>query len=49
MLKIDRAGMSLTEALSGVGGINELEADATGIFVIRSTLNQQAVNQANSL
>ncbi|WP_420892223.1 hypothetical protein [Photobacterium swingsii] len=37
--------MSLTEALSGVGGINELEADATGIFVIRSTLNQQAVNQ----
>ncbi|PSW23329.1 sugar transporter [Photobacterium swingsii] len=45
LLKIDRAGMSLTEALSGVGGINELEADATGIFVIRSTLNQQAVNQ----
>ncbi len=45
LLKIDRAGMSLTEALSGVGGINELEADATGIFVIRSTLNQQAANQ----
>lgn len=36
MLKIDRTGMSLTEALSSVGGINELEADATGIFVIRS-------------
>ncbi|MGR5078524.1 polysaccharide export protein [Photobacterium swingsii] len=45
LLKIDRAGMSLTEALSGVGGINELEADATGIFVIRSTLNQQATHQ----
>lgn len=36
MLKIDRAGMSLTEALSSVGGINELSADATGIFVVRS-------------
>ncbi|MGR5127582.1 polysaccharide export protein [Photobacterium swingsii] len=45
LLKIDRAGMSLTEALSGAGGINELEADATGIFVIRSTLNQQSTNQ----
>lgn len=36
LLKIDRAGMSLTEALSGVGGINELQADATGVFVIRT-------------
>ncbi|MGO2510077.1 MAG: polysaccharide export protein [Vibrio hibernica] len=35
LLKIDRSGMSLTEALSSVGGINELEADATGVFVIR--------------
>ncbi|MCD9467703.1 polysaccharide export protein [Photobacterium iliopiscarium] len=37
LLKIDRAGMSLTEALSSVGGINELQADATGVFVIRAT------------
>ncbi len=36
LLKIDRAGMSLTEALSSVGGISELEADATGVFVIRA-------------
>ncbi|WP_299661742.1 polysaccharide export protein [uncultured Psychromonas sp.] len=36
MLKIDRDGMTLTEALSSVGGINELSADATGIFVVRS-------------
>lgn len=32
---MDRAGMRLTEALSNAGGINEREADATGIFVIR--------------
>ncbi len=37
MLKIDRSGMSLTEALSSVGGINELSANATGVFVIRSS------------
>lgn len=36
LLQIDRAGMSLTEALSEVGGINQLEADATGVFVIRT-------------
>ncbi|ELR63782.1 Polysaccharide export lipoprotein Wza [Photobacterium marinum] len=40
LLKIDRAGMSLTEALSSVGGINQLEADATGIFVIRGNRNK---------
>lgn len=35
-LKIDRNGMSLTEALSNVGGLDQLNADATGIFVIRN-------------
>lgn len=35
LLKMGRMGMSLTEALSLVGGINQLEADATGVFVIR--------------
>lgn len=44
LLKIDRAGMSLTEALSNVGGINELSADATGVFVIRSNLDRTADN-----
>ncbi len=32
--------MSLTEALSNVGGINELTADATGVFVIRTSDNK---------
>ena len=34
-LIMDRTGMRLTEALSNAGGINEAEADATGIFVLR--------------
>ena len=47
LLKIDRVGMSLTEALSAVGGINQLEADATGVFVIRA-INQQKNTSLNS-
>lgn len=34
-LPIGRNGLSLTEAISNVGGLNETEADATGIFVVR--------------
>lgn len=47
LLKIDRAGMSLTEALSSVGGINQLAADATGIFVVRSNRAEAATNGAD--
>lgn len=41
LLRIERSGMSLTEALSSVGGINELAADATGVFVVRASENKQ--------
>jgi len=44
LLKIDRAGMSLTEALSSVGGINQLAADATGIFVVRANRTAEVKN-----
>ncbi len=40
VLKIDREGMTLTEAIGSVGGIDELTADATGIFVIRPSMNK---------
>ncbi|MTC48331.1 polysaccharide export protein Wza [Providencia alcalifaciens] len=42
-LTIDRAGMSITEALSKSSGLNQTTASATGIFVIRP-INRQALN-----
>ncbi|QCJ71842.1 polysaccharide export protein Wza [Providencia heimbachae] len=41
-LTIDRAGMSITEALSKASGINQTTANATGVFVIRPISNQKA-------
>ncbi|QLQ97475.1 polysaccharide export protein [Providencia alcalifaciens] len=42
-LTIDRAGMSITEALSKSRGLNQTTASATGIFVIRP-INKQVPN-----
>lgn len=42
-LTIDRAGMSITEALSKSSGLNQTTASATGIFVIRP-INKQVPN-----
>ncbi|EJD6508759.1 polysaccharide export protein [Providencia rettgeri] len=41
-LTIDRAGMSITEALSKANGLNQTTANATGVFVIRPIKNQPA-------
>lgn len=41
-LTIDRAGMSITEALSKASGINQTTANATGVFVIRPLKDQPA-------
>ena len=49
LLKMDRAGMRLTEALSNVGGINQLSADATGVFVIRKSQDNQALGNIYQL
>ncbi|WNC69641.1 polysaccharide export protein [Thalassotalea nanhaiensis] len=42
-LPIHRSGLTLAEALGNVGGFNEMTADASGIFILRASTDENKI------